>query len=252
MPDNNKDSMRHYLSIDDTDNLETKGTGWLTEQACTEMAALGLATFSPISRHQLFVHEDVPYTSHNSSMCVEVEDCLDPEAVIRHMQAYLERHGAPGSDPGLCMVREDLPEEARQRLMRFGRDAKCLVLNKGLAYALARELGVHLSEHGGTGDGVVGALAGVGLRMKGDDGRYRGWHHLGPEGTTVSAGEIARQCGASHVQDEAGAPLEKETPVLLQERIKLIRRNGLPVLLARPAQPNGPMQLLHKSDLKAY
>ena len=244
--------MRYYLCIDDTDNLETKGTGWLAEMACNEMTDLGMGRFLPISRHQLFVHEDVPYTSHNSSMCVEVEDCPDPEAVIRHMQRFLEEHGAPGSDPGLCLVPDDLPEDSKQKLIRFGRDAKCTVLNKGLAYGLAKEIGVHLSEHGGTGDGVVGALAGVGLRMEGQDGRYRGWHHLGPEGATMTAGEIARRCGAAHVQVDGGAPLGDDEPVLLRDRIKLIRRDGLRVLMARPSEPGGPMQLLHKSELKIY
>lgn len=244
--------MRYFLCIDDTDNLETKGTGWLTERACDGMKELGLGAFSAISRHQLFVHEDVPYTSHNSSMCVEVMECTDPDAVIRYMQDFLEQNGAPGSDPGLCMVPETLSGEARERLISFGNDAKCTVLNKGLAYGLAGELGVHLSEHGGTGDGVVGALAGVGLRMGGEDGRYRGWMHLGPAGTAMPAGEITRLCGAYHVQDEADNGLADETPVLLQERIKLIRRHGLPVLLARPDAPNGTMRLLHKSELKIY
>ncbi|WP_338667909.1 hypothetical protein [Pseudodesulfovibrio methanolicus] len=244
--------MLYYLCIDDTDNLETKGTGWLAEQACTEMKELGLGSFSAISRHQLFVHEDVPYTSHNSSMCVEVTDCGEPEALIRYMQDFLERNGAPGSDPGLCLVPETLCDEARERLIRFGNDAKCTVLNKGLAYGLAAELGVHLSEHGGTGDGVVGALAGVGLRMGGEDGRYRGWMHLGPEDTAMPAGDIARLCGAHHVQDEADHALADEAPVLLRERIKLIRRHGLPVLLARPDETGGAMRLLHKNELKIY
>jgi len=244
--------MRYYLCIDDTDNLETKGTGWLAEMACDEMTKLGMGRFLPISRHQLFVHEDVPYTSHNSSMCVEIEDCPNPDAVIRHMQRFLEEHGAPGSDPGLCLVPDDLSEDSRRKLMRFGRDAKTTVLNKGLAYALAKEIGVHLSEHGGTGDGVVGALAGVGLRMEGQDGRYRGWLHLGPEGASMPAAEVARQCGAAHVCDEAGTPLDGDAPILLRERIKLIRRDGLPVLLARSEQPGGPLQLLHKDELKIY
>ncbi|BCS88076.1 hypothetical protein [Pseudodesulfovibrio sediminis] len=244
--------MRYYLCIDDTDNLETKGTGWLAERACNQMTELGLGTFSRISRHQLFVHDDVPYTSHNSSMCVEVQECQNPDTIIRHMQTFLEENGAPGSDPGLCLVGEDLSEAARKRLMQFGRDAKCTVLNKGLAYALASELNVHLSEHGGTGDGVVGALAGVGLRMEGQDGRYRGWWHLGPEGISMAAGEVARKCGAYHVQDEEGTPLDNDAPILLQERIKLIRRDGRPVLLAQPTGSNGSMQLLHKDALKIY
>ncbi|QGY41733.1 hypothetical protein GM415_16920 [Pseudodesulfovibrio cashew] len=244
--------MRYYLCIDDTDNKETKGTGWLAEQVCNEMTARGMGSFSYISRHQLYVHEDVPYTSHNSSMCVTVDDCSSPQAIIEHVQHFLETKAAPGSDPGLCLVAEDIAAEAREKLIRFGEDAKCTVLNKGLAYGLARELDVHLTEHGGTGDGVVGALAGVGLRMMGNDGRYRGWHHLGPEDTPMAASEIARLCAAHHVEDESGNRLDDDVPVLLRERIKRIRRGGHAVLLATAEIQGGPMQLLPKEALKAY
>lgn len=244
--------MRYYLCIDDTDNLETKGTGWLAEQVCTEMAELGLGRFSHISRHQLYVHEDVPYTSHNSSMCVTVTDCASPQAVIDHVIRFLEEKAAPGSDPGLCLVDASMNGDRRKKLIRFGEDAKCTVLNKGLAYALAEELGVHLSEHGGTGDGVVGALAGVGLRMMGNDGRYRGWHHLGPEGELMAAGEVARLCEADHVEDVDGNTVPADAMVLLRERIKRIRRNGVAVVLAQAEGPGAPLQLLHKSAIKAY
>lgn len=51
-------------------------------------------------------------------------------------------------------------------LVDFGRRAKNEVLTKDLAYDLAVKLGVPLSEHGGTGDGVIGAVAGSGLRLQ--------------------------------------------------------------------------------------
>lgn len=84
---------------------------------------------------------DMPYTSHNSSMLNEI---LDPK-----------------------------------RLIEFGKMAKQAVTNKQAAYDLARETGIHLSEQGGTGDGVIGAIAGIGLRLSGNDGRYCGWYLLG-------------------------------------------------------------------------
>jgi len=58
--------------------------------------------------------------------------------------------------------------------MECGRRATCSVLTKKEAYPLAEKLGIHLSEHGGTGDGVVGALAESGLRMTGNHCRFRG------------------------------------------------------------------------------
>jgi len=64
--------MNYLVCIDDTDMPGTKGTGWLVQELGELLSAKGLAICSPISRHQLFVHEDIPYTSHNSSMCFEL------------------------------------------------------------------------------------------------------------------------------------------------------------------------------------
>ena len=63
--------MKILISIDDTDNLESCGTGELATQISQTIAEQGWGTCSYITRHQLLVHPDVPYTSHNSAMCFE-------------------------------------------------------------------------------------------------------------------------------------------------------------------------------------
>jgi hypothetical protein len=57
-------------------------------------------------------------------------------------------------------------------LADFGRRAKREVLRTAEARELAATLGVHLSGHGGTQDGVLGALAAVGLHLSGNDGLF--------------------------------------------------------------------------------
>ncbi|MBQ2697091.1 MAG: hypothetical protein IJF59_00310, partial [Clostridia bacterium] len=151
---------RHYLSFDDTDNLESPGTGHLLNDFLLTLPD----SFDFISRHQLYVSPDVPYTSHNSSMCALVKGELSTGELIARASAFLEERLAPGADPGLCvadMARLAAPE----RLVAWGYRAKKEVLTKDDAYWLAEQCGVHLSEHGGTGQGVVGALAAVGLRL---------------------------------------------------------------------------------------
>ena len=63
--------MNIYIGMDDTDNLESRGTGHLARTIAQELAAeyqlLG------VTRHQLLVDERVPYTSHNSSAVIELE-----------------------------------------------------------------------------------------------------------------------------------------------------------------------------------
>ncbi len=62
------------------------------------MVILGIS--SPISRHQLFVHEDIPFTSHNSSMCFGLtleDEAIEP--IIGYMADFLEIRSEKGSDP---------------------------------------------------------------------------------------------------------------------------------------------------------
>ena len=61
-----------FIGIDDTDNLESRGTGFRVRELAREMRERGLADTKSITRHQLFVSPDIPYTSHNSSACLRV------------------------------------------------------------------------------------------------------------------------------------------------------------------------------------
>jgi hypothetical protein len=200
-------AMRVLVAIDDTDALGTRGTGHLAEDVAQAMERNGLGRRSFITRHQLLVHPDVPYTSHNSAMCFTAE--LWPGAVeplVALAGAMLERGRAPGSDPGLCVAAPEALERTED-LVAWGRAAKTTVLRKGDAYVLARRVGVHLSEHGGTGQGVVGALAGVGLRLSGMDGRVRGGLVIPSVDGTASAREIR-----AHPQVRAVLGLGGEVP----------------------------------------
>ncbi len=114
--------MQILISIDDTDNLESPGTGALASQIAADLESNGWGKSSFITRHQLLVHPDIPYTSHNSAMCFSAEieaDCL--EQVISHSAGFLARESAEGSDPGLCVaVIDRLPESGRTHPLRPG------------------------------------------------------------------------------------------------------------------------------------
>ena len=178
------------LCIDDTDNLESVGTGELAENMADGIQELYGGKCSAITRHQLYVHEDIPYTSHNSSMCFKAsiaDEALEP--IIRYGIDFLERESASGSDPGFCVAPLHTIADIKE-LIRFGRTAKQEVLTKDAAYDLARRQRVHLSEHGGTGQGIIGALAGIGLRLSGNDGRFKGWFHFEGKDRIMEAGRL--------------------------------------------------------------
>jgi len=167
--------MRLFVCIDDTDDLDSKGTGEIAEEIANLLEEKELGKSSAISRHQLYVHEDIPYTSHNSSMCFEF--CLKGELseVVELASSYLKIESSPLSDPGLCIYSY---KESHDALIDFGKNAKVKVLTKEMAYDFAEEHGIYLNEFGGTGDGIIGALAGVGLRLTGNDGRFKGKHKI--------------------------------------------------------------------------
>lgn len=224
--------MKTIFCIDDTDNItSTRGTGELAAMLIGEIEARGWGTGGYIVRHQLFVHPDVPYTSHNSSMSFTLdvkEDALSD--IIGFSGRFLEEMSEPGSDPGLCAAVTDKLNDSLS-LIEFGKDAKCTVLTKYDAYSLADKLGIHLSEHGGTGMGVIGALAGVGLRLKGTDGRVRGKYFEDEKNQIKSVKAIISNSTIEVVSTKDGIALDGDEKVLLGEKVKGVYMDGKSVLL---------------------
>ncbi len=161
--------MTIYLGIDDTDTRESRGTGRLARTIAAELARS--YTVTGVTRHQLFVHPAIPYTSHNSSAVIHIrrEERGTAAAVFATAKELMLADFIEGSDPGVCVA---AGAEINGDLSRFGFSAKTSVVTQEEARRLAREAGVLLEGLGGTEDGVIGALAGVGLAASGNDGRF--------------------------------------------------------------------------------
>jgi hypothetical protein len=160
----------YYTGIDDTDVIGTPGTG-----RCARRIAAILSTTCAIigvTRHQLFVSPAVPYTSHNSSAVIHLSTIRDEESIselFTTVKETLQDHFVVGSDPGLVIApRESVDSE----IIDFGKRAKAEVVTQSEAHSLAQRKEILLEGLGGTEDGVIGALAGVGLAATGDDGRF--------------------------------------------------------------------------------
>ena len=93
-------------------------------------------------------------------------------------------------------------------------------------------MGIHLSEHGGTGDGVIGAVAGIGLRLFGNDGRYRGWYHFGRAGESVRVETLLSHDFIDSVETRDGIALNGEDAVVLGgDQLKVVHRHQCQVVL---------------------
>ncbi len=248
--------MEILLCIDDTDEKGGPGTGHLAQDLCDEIEKKSWGSCSAISRHQLFVHDDIPYTSHNSALCFEADIHKEQlPAIISFCGNFLKEKSAPGSDPGLCITSVDRRLDSN-KLTEFGRKAKETVLTKDDAYDLARELNIHLSEHGGTGQGVVGAVAGTGLRLTGNDGRFRGWYHLGRAGETISVKELRSYGFVDSVKGENGEIFTDDEIVLFGgDEFKPVLQDSKQVVLVKKAEngSNGAKwKTLTKQEVKVY
>jgi tRNA(Ile2) C34 agmatinyltransferase TiaS len=161
--------MRAYVCFDDTDTLDCgRGTGKLGRWFLDALPA-GCTGWGVV-RQQLLVHPDIPMTSHNSAACavLDIPDASVVEELTALGIAIIEKNYFEGSDPGLCVATET-DVETIARLQAFGLLAAVEVTNKAAAQVAAA--GAHLSEHGGTGGGIIGAAAGVGLTAYGWTGR---------------------------------------------------------------------------------
>jgi len=157
-----------YLGIDDTDTLESRGTGNLARVIAAAIAQ-SHEVFG-VTRHQLFVHKDIPFTSHNSCAVIHVqaaESAMD--RIFETAKKVMLADFVEGSDPGLSIASDN---QISSSLVAFAQDAKTVVVTQQRARELALNCGVRLEGLGGTNGGVIGAIAGVALASLQNDGRF--------------------------------------------------------------------------------
>lgn len=214
--------MQLLIGIDDTDNLESRGTGYCARQLANWLVENELAVPGGITRHQLLADLRIPYTSHNSSACLCVETASVP-GVWDACREFLLQAGAPGSDVGLCIAQ---PEQVSKQVTDFGNRAKQEVLTTGEAEQLAAEHRIRIAGLTGTGGGIIGALAGIGLRQAGEDGRF-----LWLPGLRELRGEypVAQICAQGHIDRICtldGFDLGPDTRVDVGEWVRPVLRGG--------------------------
>lgn len=239
--------MRFYVCIDDTDTLDSIGTGTICEMIRDRLEDENIAKCSLVTRHQLLIHEDIPYTSHNSSMCFEgtiADACI--EDVYRIAVEVVESNSAMEADPGIC-VAADICKTDREKLIQFGDKALKQVLTKDMAYELAKETDVILSEHGGTGQGVIGAIAGVGLRMSGDNGELKGVLKK-IRYSDFSVEEVTGQFSVDSVETVDGCLLGPDEIVRIERQTKVLLKNNRYTLLVK--EEGGKYVAMDKTDIR--
>lgn len=216
-----------YVGMDDTDEIGTPGTGHQARHLAGLVQARG-ATCA-VSRHQLLVHPDVPMTKNNSANVVHVWGwTAGQEDLFALACQTVDERSAPGADPAVCVA-----QRVHEEVQRFGARAQSEILQPREALALASEHHMLLDALWDRPDGLVGALAGLGLASTGRDGRFvmvGRIRELAGEATVqevLAAGVVAvRMMDGTPVHEGTVAPAERMRPSLVDHQ---------PVLYVEPS-----------------
>ena len=218
------------LCVDDTDELGGEiSTGGLAEEIALYMGSFAKISF--ITRHQLLLDPRINYTSHNSSMCLVAEiSTKQREKVLNFALHLITSKCAKSSEPGLAAVFKDEITD-RSRLIEFGKSAKEKLITIEKACEMAKQQNIFLKSIKPNAHGVIGALAGIGLRLSGNDGKVRG--KFKPNAQKLSVNELLSLPYIKAVMDESFKPLANDEMINLNEAIKPIFWDHKPTLLVR-------------------
>ncbi len=214
--------MNYILGLDDTDNLESRGTGHLARELAKALAQ-DFAVHG-VTRHQLLEDPRVPKTAKNSCAAILFSgDTFPLDELAAFARHFMLNDFQPGSDPGLCVTTATVPDE----IIAYGQRAQREFLTQKEPRKLANQHKIWLQGLGGDEDGVIGALAAVGLAASGSDGRYvqvgtiRDLVGLLPPVDILAAGIAA-------VKTLDGVDVTEG--LVNTEKMRPARRNGQPIL----------------------
>jgi tRNA(Ile2) C34 agmatinyltransferase TiaS len=207
-----------FIGIDDTDTLQSRGTGRLARQIAGHLSEK--YTVLGVTRHQLLVDPRVPYTKNNSSAAIHLDGStqIDVADLFEQVRLLMLADFQEGSDPGLCIA-----ASVPIALKEFGQRAKREVLTQAEAQRLAQKHQVFLSGLGGTNAGIIGALAAVGLASSGEDGRFIQIGHIRDLSGLVNI-EAALAAGIASVETLAGAQVS--SGLIQVEKLRPALRGG--------------------------
>jgi hypothetical protein len=161
--------MTIYVGIDNTSNDESVGTAKFARKVAKKIS--DKYPIYGVSRHQFYVHPNIKYSTYNFGAVIHV-DC-DDETFVNDIfftiKKIMENEFNIGSNPGLAVAHENQISPA---VINYGHDAKKIILTKKRAMGLAKNSNIRLEGFGKTKDGIIGAIASIGLAVTKNDGRF--------------------------------------------------------------------------------
>lgn len=219
-------SAQWLIGVDDTDWGESIGTGALARELMLHLQRVLGLRHCGITRHQLLVHPDIPYTSHNSSACLSIEGEVSLGELVSKSKNFMDTLFHNGADPALCIC---TPADALA-LTAFGQRAQREVLLMGEVLELCAAAGIYLEPLGGTGQGVIGAASACGLRAGGEDGRFISLRGIRALQGRATVAHILSSTDVAAVVDAQGGALPADAEIETLGWVRPDLRGGRAVL----------------------
>lgn len=233
--------MRIFVGIDDTRQFDGAKAGATASQLTSFIEAKGWGKCSLPSRHRLYPHPDTGCKKHNTARSFAAE--IDPQYLddfIAHAGSLIKKTGTSDSNAGLAVLVPELMENTAG-LIDYACRAKDALVSKAEALSLAQKPGVYLLALSGSGQGIIGALAGAGLRMTGNDGQFRGKLHIGTgEDYIATVGEIIADTYVEQVKNMDFENIREEECVRMGEKVKVVLLDNQYTLMVFPTDIENP------------
>jgi len=227
--------LKIIIGIDDTDNLETRGTGHHARMLGHALAEAGLFELRSVTRHQLLADRRIPFTSHNSSASLIGKCSGDIENLIAFAREFLIRESAFDSDAGLCVAPFESVSDA---MIAFGNRAKREIVTLTEAKELADGTPVYLDGFLNARIGMIGSLAAVGLAREGNDGRLLWTRNLRETTGEFIISELLNQVDIDRVVEKDLAEIDPASVITIGEWCRPVMRGGRITLIAEKTENN--------------
>jgi Predicted DNA-binding protein containing a Zn-ribbon domain len=228
--------MRFLIGVDDTDNPKTSSTGLLAQRLGLFLQENGLGQLQAVTRHQLLLSAQVPHTSDNSAICITFEaDAARRSELEMACRAFILREYSTGADAGFAMTPW---AQVGAEVFTWARTVKNRVVSRQEAMQIARSSQIAIAGLTGSGAGVIGALAAIGLRFKGEDGRFLWLPDLNELSGIYTCSEIMSIAPIDRIESLRGRSPRPDEKVEIGKWIRPILREGRCVLLVEEEKQN--------------
>jgi hypothetical protein len=225
--------MRFLIGIDDTDSPENSSTGELSIRLGKRLEEQGLGKFEAVTRHQLLRSPQVPCTSDNGAICLSFEADVNRRSELEMAcRSFILREYTRGADTGFALASWN---QLTAEVFTWAKLAKTRLLTRQDALQVARSAKIAIAGIAGSGNGVIGALAAVGLRFRGEDGRFLWLPNLSAMNGVHTYTELMDEIPFDSIETLKGkSPRPEEKIALVAGGITPVLREGRCVLLVEP------------------